>query len=319
MLVKLITIVAILIVAVLIWEVSSAAIERLLARHQSGGSSRDRKDRLRTLLPLARKVLLIVLVVMVALIILSELGVNIGPLLAGAGVLGLAIGFGAQTLVKDLITGVFNLMEDTIAVGDFVEVAGHGGTVESVSIRSVRLRDYSGTVHTVPFSEVSSVKNMTKGFSYAVLNIGVGYREDVDEVMATLQEIDDDFQKDEDFAPDLKGPLELAGLQSLDDSAVVIRGRIKTKAGKQWAVRREFQRRMKAVFDERGIEIPFPHTTLYFGEDKEGNAPAAHVRMVEARAASKGKAAAAPKAKRSRRKPPVKTLRGVGSAGGDDD
>lgn len=280
------TIVFIVVGAIVFWEVTSTAIERYLDRLAVDPRDRDRSARMRTLLPLVQKVILVTLVVVVALIVLSELGVNIGPLLAGAGVIGLAIGFGAQTLVKDVITGVFNLIEDTVAIGDVVTAGGHTGTVEDLSIRSVVLRDYSGVVHTVPFSSVTSVENMTKDFSYYVFDFGIGYREDVDEVMDLLHDIGAELRDDPDYAPKILSPLEIAGLQSFGDSAIVIRARIKTLPGAQWGVGREMNRRVKHAFDAHGIEIPFPHQTIYFGEDKEGKAPPAYL-MLQAQDAAR--------------------------------
>jgi small conductance mechanosensitive channel len=295
------TIAIILVAALLFWEVVSSAIERYLGQldhdQHVGGSAR-----VRTLLPLARKAILVVLIVLVALVVLSELGINIAPLLAGAGVIGLAIGFGAQTLVKDIITGLFILIEDAVAIGDIVDVAGHVGVVEGLSIRSIRLRDIAGTVHTVPFSEVTTVRNMSKDYSYALIDAGVSYREDVDEVIGVLEEVGETARADADLADSIIEPLEVMGVNELADSAVIVRVRLKTLPGKQYMVRRGFYRLMKQAFDERGIEIPFPHTTLYFGEDKEGNAPAANLRVAgEAEAA---KLASAPARKK---KPAAKT------------
>jgi small conductance mechanosensitive channel len=221
----------------------------------------------RTLLPLIRNVARVVLGVIVTLTVLSELGVDIAPLLAGAGIAGLAIGFGAQSLVKDVITGVFILLEDSIAVGDVVNVGGHGGVVEGMTVRTVRLRDLSGNVHIVPFGEVASVLNMTKEFSYALIEAGVAYKEDVDQVIEVLREIGAGMAADPEFGPMILEPLEVIGLDSFGESSVNIRVRIKTRPIKQWAVRREFHRRMKRAFDERGIEIPFPHRTVFFGAE----------------------------------------------------
>jgi small conductance mechanosensitive channel len=194
---------------------------------------------------------------------------------------GLAIGFGAQALVKDVITGVFILLEDAIAVGDWVEVGGVMGGVESMSIRSVKLRDLNGVVHVVPFGDIASVTNMNREFGYALMDIGVAYREDVDEVIEVLKEIGAEIREDETVGPQILEDMEVFGLNNLLDSAVEIRVRMKTKPLRQWSVRREFLRRTKKRFDELGIEIPYPHQTLYFGVDKEGNAPAAHVRFEE--------------------------------------
>jgi small conductance mechanosensitive channel len=254
----------------------------------------ERSARIRTLLPLFRKVVFTVLAVMVSFIVLSELGINIGPLLAGAGVIGLAVGFGAQTLVKDIITGLFILVEDTIAVGDYVEVGGHEGDVESLSIRTISLRDPAGSVHTVPFSDVGTVLNYTRDFSNVVLNIGIAYRENVDEVMNVIEDLGREMAADQTLAAEIITPLITQGVQSLDDSAVVIRAKMKVRAGTQWGMKREFNRRLKNRFDELGIEIPFPQTSITFGEDKEGNAVAGRVVVVDKRAAAqpvaKGKA-----------------------------
>lgn len=262
------------VLAVVVWEVASSLIERRLSARTDGATPTTRA---RTLLPLAQTALKIVLVVLVTMVILAEIGVNITPLLAGAGVVGLAVGFGAQKLVQDVITGWFILMEDTIAVGDVAEVAGHAGLVERINIRTIRLRDLSGVVHTIPFSTVDAVKNFTKDFSYYLFEVGVAYREDTDEVIAVLREIDEGMRDDPDFGRDILDPLEVMGVDRFEDSAVIVRVRTKTKPLRQWAVGREFNRRMKKVFDEKGIEIPFPHQTIYFGTDKENKAPPAHI------------------------------------------
>ena len=276
-----ISIIVILVIAVIAWELTSEMTERYMRRLSGDQGAGQRQARMRTLLPLMQKVLLVAIIVVTSFIILSELGVNIAPLLAGAGVLGLAVGFGAQTLVKDVITGIFNIIEDTMAVGDVVSAAGHSGTVEDISIRSVVLRDYSGTVHSIPFSSISSVENMTKRFAYAVMDFGVGYRENTDEVAGVLREIGAGLREDATFGGNIMADLEIAGVQELGDSAVVVRCRFQCRAGAQWGVKREMNRRVKLEFDARGIEIPFPHQTIYFGEDKDGRAPPAYVRMVE--------------------------------------
>ena len=262
--------------ALVIWEVVSALIERTLARHAAADGGLQ-SPRMLTLLPLCRNIVRIVLVVMVTLIALSELGIDIGPLLAGAGVVGLAVGFGAQTLVKDVITGAFILIENTLAVGDWVDLGSHSGTVEAMTIRAVTLRDLEGTIHVVPFGEVSSVLNYNRDFGFTVVDVGVAYREDVDEVFKVLKEVGEDLQSDETFGPSILEPLQVMGLNNLGESSVDIRVRLKTKAMTQWAVRRELLRRTKKAFDERGIEIPFPHRTLYFGVDKDGSAPPARI------------------------------------------
>ena len=266
--------------AFILWELIETASARYLSRLDQTGEG-TRAVRMRTLLPMVEKALLVAIVVVAAMIVLSEIGLDIGPLLAGAGVLGLAVGFGAQTLVKDVITGVFIIVEDSMAIGDFVTVAGRSGVVEDLSVRSVTLRDYSGSKHTIPFSSIGDVENLTKDYSYAVLDYGVGYGENVDAVIAVIREVADGLRADPDFRDHILEELEVAGLQELGDSAVVIRSRFKCRPGFQWGVRREMNRRIKAAFDANGIEIPFPHTTVYFGEEKDGGLPPLPARMVE--------------------------------------
>ncbi len=266
--------------AFILWEFIETAAARYLSRLDEAGED-SRALRMRTLLPMMEKALLVAIVVIAAMIVLSEIGLDIGPLLAGAGVLGLAVGFGAQTLVKDVITGIFIIVEDSMAIGDFVTVAGRSGVVEDLSIRSVTLRDYSGSKHTIPFSSIGEVENLTKDYSYAVLDYGVGYGENVDAVIAVIRETGEVLCADPEWRDKIVEELEVAGLQELGDSAVVIRSRFKCRPGTQWAVRREMNRRIKAAFDASGIEIPFPHVTLYFGEGKEGDALPLPARMVE--------------------------------------
>ena len=279
------SIAVVMVLALIAWEAISSAIERYLTRTDADGTLIERSARTRTLLPLLRNAVLVVLTVMVSMIVLSELGVDIAPLLAGAGVVGLAIGFGAQKLVQDVITGVFILFEDSISVGDVVKVSGLAGVVEALSIRSIRMRDLSGNVHTVPFSAVDTITNMTKDFSYYVFEVGVAYREDTDEVAKVLKQIGAEMQDDPEFGQLILAPFEVLGVDQFADSAVIIKARFKTAPIKQWTVGREFNRRMKLRFDELGIEIPFPHTTIYFGEDTHGEAPAARIRTEEPEAA----------------------------------
>ena len=267
----------VIVIAVVFWEMVSSVIERYLARSEDGEV--ELSARAKTLLPLLRKALLVVVSTIVGFIVLSEIGVNIGPLLAGAGVIGLAVGFGSQTLVKDVITGVFILAEDQFAVGDVVRVNGKSGLVEEITIRTIRLRDLGGNVHMIPFSSVEMVENMTKDFSRYVFDVGIAYREDVDEVIDVLRDLGDELQEDEYYGPLINKPIEIMGLDQFADSAVIVRARLTTKPIKQWEVGREFNRRMKRKFDELGIEIPFPHQTIYFGEDKSGDAPPGYIEI----------------------------------------
>ena len=299
---KAVTVAFILMVAIIVWEAINLAIGRYLDRMDDDAKGASRA---RTLLPLMRTTSLIIISAIVCLSILSEVGFNIGPLLAGAGVIGLAIGFGSQKLVQDIITGLFILLEDTLAVGDAVRLdADHSGLVEELSLRSVRLRDLSGNVHTLPFSEVKTILNMTKDWSYYVFEVGVAYRENVDHVMAVLDELGAELKADPYYGPLIMEPLEVLGLDKFADSAIIIKARIKVKPPlKQWAVGREFNRLMKTRFEAEGIEIPFPHQTIYFGEDREGAAPPAHVTMMDeaqTKAAAPGAAATAIPTRRRR-------------------
>ena len=213
------------------------------------------------------------------MLVLAELGISLAPILGAAGVVGLAIGFGAQSLVKDYFTGFFLLFEDQIRTGDVVNVAGIGGLVEDITLRHVRLRDYDGNVHFVPNSLITSVTNMSRSFAQAVMDIGVAYREDVDEVIGVMGEVGAAMREDPKFQPMILDDLEIAGVERLDDSAVVLRCRFKVAPLQQWNVRREYFRRIKAAFDARGIEIPYPHTTLYAGVGKDGSAPELPMRV----------------------------------------
>ncbi|MEZ5582549.1 MAG: mechanosensitive ion channel [Candidatus Competibacteraceae bacterium] len=278
------TVAAIVLASLVIWEFTSSSIEHYLAEQERHHRTRARSNRTRTLLAVARNALLIALLVGSTLLVLAELGINIAPLLAGAGVLGLAVGFGSQQLVQDIITGFLILFEDMIAVGDVIEVGGKSGLVEAVTIRNVRLRDLAGTVHIIPFSAISTVSNLTKDYAYYVFDVGVAYREDTDHVVAVLKQIGAELESDPNFANLILEPLEIFGVDAFADSAVIIKARIKTRPIQQWNVGREFNRRMKKRFDELGIEIPFPHQTLYFGVDKQGNAHAAHLQIDRNRA-----------------------------------
>jgi len=259
--------------AVLIWELASLKIEAYMIREREGGSGKKANQRILTLLPLFNNVIRITLVLVAGMSVLSHIGINIAPLLAGAGIVGLAVGFGAQALVRDVITGAFILMEGSIAVGDWVEAGGHAGTVEHLTIRTLTLRDLTGAVFVIPFGEVTTVKNSNRDFGYALVDAGVAYREDYGEVVQALQDVATELRLDDVWGPDIVEDLELFGLNNLGDSAVEIRVRLKTRPMRQFAVRRAFLERMKRVFDERGIEIPFPHQTIWFGEDKKGSAP----------------------------------------------
>lgn len=233
----------------------------------------------KTLVPLVHAVVKVALVFVAVLVMLEQFNVNTGPILAGVGILGLAVGFGAQSLVKDVINGLFILFEDSVSVGDVAILRGTGGLVEKVTLRAVTLRDLSGNVHVIPNSSIDMVSNLTKEYSRYLLDVGVAYRENVDEVIHILREIDADMRADPEYGKDMLEPIEIMGLDRFADSAIIVRARLKTKPIQQWRIGREFNRRMKRVFDERGIEIPFPHRTLYWGMPKQGAQEPVHVAM----------------------------------------
>lgn len=250
-----------LFVAIAAWEAANAAISRKLEQ-LSKDAAAAKSARVRTLLPMLRTVLMGAIAISVILIILSEIGVNVAPLLAGAGVVGLAIGFGSQTLVRDIITGVFLLAEDAVSVGDVVSLGGLSGVVEQLSIRSIRLRALDGSVHIIPFSAVTTVTNMTRDFSQAVMDVSVAYNEDTDRVTDVLRDLGREMRDDARWGAVIRDELEIMGVDRLLDSAVVIRARFKTEPMQRWNVQREFFRRMKRRFDDLGIEIPVPHRKM---------------------------------------------------------
>ncbi|WP_244913321.1 mechanosensitive ion channel domain-containing protein [Salinicola socius] len=267
----------ILVVAAAVWIGLASLIENFLNPDTGGGAPTARA---KTLMSLFRNALAITLIVMTLMIVLSEIGINIGPLIAGAGVLGLAIGFGSQKLVQDVITGVFIQLENAMNTGDVVTVGGVTGTAERVSIRSVAIRDLSGTYHIVPFSSVDTVSNYMREFGNHVGEYGIAYRENIDYAIEQLEAAYAELQASEEHGHKLLAPMTVAGVIALADSSVNIRVVIKTTPGDQWGVGRAYNRLVKLYFDRAGIEIPFPHTTLYFGEDRDGMAPPAHLRVL---------------------------------------
>lgn len=210
----------------------------------------------------------------VTIVVLTEVGVDIAPILAGAGIAGLAVGFGAQNLVRDVISGFFIVLENQVRVGDVATVNGTGGLVESITFRTMVLRDLSGIVHVFPNGTITTLSNLTKGWSAYVLNLGIAYDQDTDEVVEVMKEVHAELMKDPEFGPKLMGPIEVFGVDDFGDSAVVIKARLKTVPIQQWTVGREYRRRLKKELDKRGIEIPFPQRTLHFA-DQPPLAPAA--------------------------------------------
>lgn len=241
--------------------------KRLIERGKvEGEAPTESAKRAETLVRLLRQAVIIVVWVIVALIVLREVGVEIGPILASAGILGLAVGFGAQNLVRDVISGFFMLLENQVRVGDVAVVNGTGGLVERVNFRTIVLRDLSGTVHIFPNGTITTLANMTNEWSAYVFEIGVAYKEDTDRVVDVMKQVAAELHSDTYFGPKMIADIEIFGVDSFGDSAVVIKGRLKTKPITQWEVGREYRRRLKKAFDQHGIEIPFPHRSLYFGE-----------------------------------------------------
>lgn len=248
-------------------SLSVSHFEKVVTERRRYSTEKDEfSQRLHTIGGLIKNAVNVLVVSAAALMILQEVGVNIAPLLTAAGIGGLAIGFGAQNLVRDVISGFFLILEDQIHVGDVVSVDNTSGLVESVKLRTIVLRDLSGTVHVIPNGSITTLSNMTKEFSFYVMDVGVAYKEDTDHVAHVLEEVGNDLQSDDSFGPHILAPLEILGVNDFADSAVNIKIRIKTLPLKQWMIGRELRRRIKKAFDAEGIEIPFPHTSIYFGE-----------------------------------------------------
>lgn len=254
--------IVVIIAALIILRLVKAAINRVGQRMQSRGSTLDDQKRVETLTRVLKYVANVVVLLLGALIALGTIGISIAPVLAAAGVVGLAVGFGAQSLVKDYFTGIVLLMENQIRAGDFIEVGGKSGTVENVTLRYVRMRDAQGNVHFVPNGQIDSVTNSTMEFAYALIDVGIAYKEEVDAAIQVMQKVGAELAEDKEWSVKITEPMATFGVQELADSAVVVRVRFKTTPGDQWGVRREYNKRIKAAFDNVGIEIPFPHVTM---------------------------------------------------------
>ena len=254
---------AILIGAWLSIVVGQNAVRRLRVRIASRLDDRESVQRAETLGRVIRYLIAVVVSAIALMLVLGEFGVSVAPILGAAGVAGLAIGFGAQSLVKDYFTGFFLLLEDQVRQGDVVKLGEHAGLVEEVTLRYVRLRDYDGNVHYVPNGMVTTVVIMSRGFAQSVVDIGVGYREDVDRVMTVMREVAAELRADPAFGKRILQEIEIAGVERWDASSVVIRARFRVAPLEQWEVRREYLRRLKYAFDAQGIEIPFPQLVVH--------------------------------------------------------
>ncbi len=263
-------IVAIILIAWIAIAVLQRLIRALRVRISARLGGPEQARRAETLGRVVRYLVGTVIGAVATMLVLAEVGISLAPILGAAGVVGVAVGFGAQSLVKDYFTGFFILFEDQIRTGDVVKIADIGGLVEDITLRHVRLRDYDGNVHFVPNGLISTVTNMGRGFAYAVTDVTVAYRENLDEVFAAIRSTGAALRSEADFAQRILSDLELAGVERWDENAVVVRSRFKVAPLAQWDVRREFLRRLKQAFDDAGIEIPYPQMTLHPAMRKDG-------------------------------------------------
>ncbi|HKM94327.1 MAG TPA: mechanosensitive ion channel family protein [Prolixibacteraceae bacterium] len=236
------------------------------AQKHEGIEAREAEKRLKTLIGIIWGIGKVIIWTIVIILLLNKLGIDIRPILAGAGIVGLAVGFGAQELVRDFITGFFIILENQVRMGDVAIINGTGGTVEKIELRTITLRDFSGVVHIFQNGKINTISNMTKEWSAMVLDMAVAYKEDPEKVIQIMVKVGLEMQNDEVFGPKILEPIEVVGVDAFADSAVIIRARFKTKPIEQWSVGREYRKRLKKAFDQQGIEIPFPHTTIYWGD-----------------------------------------------------
>jgi len=267
--IKIILVVVFTLILIKVIKVISNRLSSVFLKKRADEES---KKRAKTLTSVIKNFLIILVLVVSGITIIGQLGIEIAPLLATAGIAGVAIGFAGQSLIKDIINGFFLLLWDQIRVGDFVQLSDKRGLVEMINLKMTVLRDFNGNVHYIPNGSIDVVTNMTKDYSRYLFEIGVAYREDVDEVIDVIKEVDNELRKDPDFKEDILEPIEIFGLDEFADSALIIKARTTTKPLKQWRIKREFNKRLKKKFDQMDIEIPFPHRTLYIGQDKEGKA-----------------------------------------------
>ena len=253
----------VLALAWLIWMIAARLITLARLRLAVRATTEDDTKRIHTMTRVFRYAVGVTVIVVASMLVLAELGISVAPLLATAGVAGVALGFGVQSLVKDYFTGFPLLFEKQVRQGDVIEAGGKSGVVEEVTLRYIRLRDYAGVVHFVPNSLVSTVSNSSMGFGYAVLDIGISYDSDPDRAIAIMREQATALRSDPEHGPRILEDLEVAGVDALEDSAVKVKARLMTVPGEQWKVRRELLRRLKAAYQAEGIEIPYPQLTVH--------------------------------------------------------
>jgi moderate conductance mechanosensitive channel len=250
----------------LVDQLKSFLLSKNKEEEENATEKLENEKRIITLMGIVKRLGKLVIWAIFIMVLLRQLGIDIAPILAGAGIVGLAVGFGAQELVRDFISGFFMLMEDQIRRGDYAMINGVDGMVEKIELRTITLRDMTGTVHIIQNGKINSLANMTKEWSAIVLEIGVAYKEDVDKVIKVMREVGEELASDSALKDQIIEPVEILGLDKFAESAIVIKARIKTVPLSQWAIGREYRKRLKYAFDENKISIPFPHTTVYWGE-----------------------------------------------------
>ncbi len=259
-------------IAIALIQVSKFIINKLVEllgnrmKSRPGAIELEIQKQIKTIGDIIYKTIFVIILIIAAMMIMNELGFDIKPILASVGVVSLAVGFGAQNLVRDVLSGLFMIIENQIRVGDYATLNGTSGLVEAINLRTTALRGLDGSLHIFPNGTINTLSNLTHNFSYYLFEIGVAYKEDVDHVIEVLKKIGDEIMHDSTYGREILEPLEILGLDKFSDSAVIIKARIKTKPIKQWMVGREMNYRIKKMFDNENIEIPFPHRTLYFGD-----------------------------------------------------
>lgn len=249
----------ILVLATAAIEISGFAIIAVFGRLARKAVDPRRAAQVRTLAPVLKGAVQTIIIVLAAMMFLSQIGVEVGPLVAGAGIVGLAVGFGAQSIVKDFLTGIFLIIEDIVSIGDVVQIADSTGTVEDMTLRTIRLRDYDGTLHVFPYGEAQVIHNKTKIYAYFAFEIQISYFSDADKAIEITREVGDKMRADEAYNPFMLGPVEIGGIAQLGDNGVVLKGRIKTQAGQNVKVGREYYRRIKRAMDEAGVILSHRH------------------------------------------------------------
>lgn len=273
----------VLVLAWIAWQVCTRLIRMGHGRLVARSSSADTAKRVETMMQVSRYAVAVTILVVAGMLVLDRLGISIAPLIATAGIAGIAIGFGVQSLVKDYFTGIVLLVEDQIRKGEVIEAGGKAGLVEEITLRYVRLRDYDGNVHFIPNGTISAVTNLSREYAYAVIDAGIAYGADIDRAFGVMREVAAGMRADPAFASRIREDLEVAGVERWESSAVVLRARMKVAPLEQWNFKREFLRRLKYAFDAAGIEIPYPHLTVYAGNPAAraltgGGAPDTHGR-----------------------------------------